>query len=154
MQVQNYSEKSFVVLGKTENYTDELTKLGGKFNEKLKCGPAWVYYLDPLGKNKKKVENFINKCKVAKQAKTSQKTLINSANTKHFINYIKNYMTDGEIYDIEELSEACFIDMKAWGRLEYDDSKNGIIIIDEKYIKCVSHIDADDSDDEIVVSLL
>ena len=44
MEVQDYTEKSIVVIGeKTKDNKEGLIKLGGKFNEKLKVGPGWIF---------------------------------------------------------------------------------------------------------------
>ena len=60
MLIQTYSDKSFVVLGDTKPYRNELYALGGKFNANLiingeKSG-AWIFSL----KNRERVEKFIN----------------------------------------------------------------------------------------------
>ena len=44
MEVQDYTEKSIVVIGeKTKDNKEGLIKLGGKFNAKLKVGPGWIF---------------------------------------------------------------------------------------------------------------
>jgi hypothetical protein len=57
MEVQDYTEKSIVVIGeKTKDYKDGLLKLGGKFNAKLKVGPGWVFPKT----EKERVLKFVN----------------------------------------------------------------------------------------------
>jgi hypothetical protein len=41
--VSNYTEKSVVVTGDTISHSNELKKLGGKYNPKLKTGPGWIF---------------------------------------------------------------------------------------------------------------
>lgn len=47
LQVKNYSEKSFVVLGETKEHKEKLKELGGRFNKFLKVkGKAvegWIF---------------------------------------------------------------------------------------------------------------
>lgn len=55
MNIEDYTEKSFVVFGETKNFKDMLKELGGKFNSNLKVGPGWIF----SKANKEKVENWI-----------------------------------------------------------------------------------------------
>jgi hypothetical protein len=43
INITEYSEKSFVVRGDIENITEELTNLGGKFNNRLRGGEGWIF---------------------------------------------------------------------------------------------------------------
>lgn len=57
MEVQDYTEKSIVVIGeKTKDNKEGLIKLGGKFNAKLKVGPGWVFPKT----EKERVLKFVN----------------------------------------------------------------------------------------------
>ena len=53
MNIQDYSEKSFVVYGNdTKKYKEDIKKLGGRFNSNLKdIGPGWIF----SNKNREKV---------------------------------------------------------------------------------------------------
>ena len=56
--VWNYSPKSFAVTGKdTKSYRESLMRIGGKFNERLTCGPGWIFSL----KHKDAVIGLVNK---------------------------------------------------------------------------------------------
>jgi len=55
MNIEDYTEKSFVVFGETKNFKDILKELGGKFNSNLKVGPGWIF----SKANKEKVENWM-----------------------------------------------------------------------------------------------
>ena len=43
INVEKYSEKSFVIYGNTKEYKDKIKELGGKFNSNLKVGPGWIF---------------------------------------------------------------------------------------------------------------
>lgn len=43
VNIVDYSEKAFAVIGQTKPIKDELRGLGGKFNANLKCGPGWIF---------------------------------------------------------------------------------------------------------------
>ena len=55
--VESYTEKSFVVLGNTKPHKDNIKKLGGKWNSKLRDNKmGWIF---PISK-KQSVEEYIN----------------------------------------------------------------------------------------------
>lgn len=43
INIESYSEKSFVIYGNTKEYKDKIKELGGKFNSNLKVGPGWIF---------------------------------------------------------------------------------------------------------------
>lgn len=43
LQLIEYSEKAFAVIGNTKEFKDTLKKLGGKFNSRLSCGAGWIF---------------------------------------------------------------------------------------------------------------
>lgn len=45
IQVINYSEKSFALVGNTKPKRQLLKQLGGRFNPKLRCGAGWIFSL-------------------------------------------------------------------------------------------------------------
>ena len=55
MEIIDYSNKSFAVIGDTYQYKDELKELGGKWNSELLCGKGWIF---PLSR-KEEVVRFI-----------------------------------------------------------------------------------------------
>ena len=55
LKLRDYSDKSFVVQGKTHNYRVDLKTLGGKYNPNLEGGPGWVFELS----RKKDILNYI-----------------------------------------------------------------------------------------------
>lgn len=54
--IEKYSEKSFVVRGKTFKYKDKLIEVGGKWNPNLKGGKGWIFPLTKLEEVKKVVD--------------------------------------------------------------------------------------------------
>ena len=56
MNIEDYTEKSFVVFGETKFFKETLKELGGKYNGNLKVGPGWIFSKN----NKEKVEQWIN----------------------------------------------------------------------------------------------
>lgn len=45
VQIVDYSEKSFAIIGNTKPIKDTLKELGGRFNFKLNCGAGWIFPL-------------------------------------------------------------------------------------------------------------
>jgi len=43
VQLVDYSDKSFAVIGETKAIKDTLKELGGRFNMYLKCGAGWIF---------------------------------------------------------------------------------------------------------------
>jgi hypothetical protein len=43
IQIVDYSEKSFAIIGDTKPIKDLLKVLGGRFNFKLSCGAGWIF---------------------------------------------------------------------------------------------------------------
>lgn len=52
-----YSEKSYAVLGDTKILKDALKKLGGKYNSRLACGPGWIFPKTKYNSIKKTLEH-------------------------------------------------------------------------------------------------
>ena len=43
IQIIDYSEKAFAVIGDTKPIKDALRELGGRFNARLSCGAGWIF---------------------------------------------------------------------------------------------------------------
>lgn len=41
--IEDYTEKSFVIRGSTEQYKKDIKTLGGKWNPRLRDGPGWIF---------------------------------------------------------------------------------------------------------------
>ena len=59
LTVEEYTAKSVVVQGDTRKYKEDLKKLGGKYNGRLKNGPGWIF---PKS-SESDIQAFINKGK-------------------------------------------------------------------------------------------
>ncbi len=53
VNIIDYSEKAIAVIGDTKPIKDKLKELGGKWNNKLSCGPGWIF-------SKKRMEEVVN----------------------------------------------------------------------------------------------
>lgn len=43
LELIDYSEKSFAIIGETKPLKEKMSKLGGSFNGRLSCGPGWIF---------------------------------------------------------------------------------------------------------------
>lgn len=43
VEIVDYSEKAFAVIGNTKEIKDSLKELGGRFNSRLTCGAGWIF---------------------------------------------------------------------------------------------------------------
>lgn len=57
LQIEPYSQLSIVVRGDTRIYKEDLKKLGGKYNSRLKGGPGWIF----PNRFKHTIESYIHK---------------------------------------------------------------------------------------------
>lgn len=70
INIIDYSEKAFAVVGDTKSVKDDLKRLGGRFNGKLSCGAGWIF----SNKSREAVEKFISSGEVAERVKTERET--------------------------------------------------------------------------------
>lgn len=56
IEIVDYSEKAFVVIGDTKPIKDELKAMGGRFNFRLSCGAGWIF---SKAKSYDEVKSFI-----------------------------------------------------------------------------------------------
>ena len=71
IHIENYTEKSFVVLGDTKPHKDNIKKLGGKWNSRLRDNKmGWIF---PMSK-KESVEEYISDFKKTGELKQIQGT--------------------------------------------------------------------------------
>lgn len=52
IEIVDYSEKSFAVIGETKKIKETLKELGGSFNMRLSCGAGWIFSKGRLNKVK------------------------------------------------------------------------------------------------------
>jgi hypothetical protein len=55
IKIEDYTDYCIVVQGDTRKYKEDLKKLGGKYNGRLKNGPGWIF----SKKNRYDIESFI-----------------------------------------------------------------------------------------------
>lgn len=55
IQIVDYSDRAFAVIGETKPIKESLKALGGRFNPRLKCGAGWIF----SNKRREKVEQFV-----------------------------------------------------------------------------------------------
>lgn len=58
LNIIDYSEKAFAVVGDTKPVKDKLSDLGGSFNARLKCGPGWIFSKKRLDAVQKFLQNL------------------------------------------------------------------------------------------------
>ena len=116
INIIDYSEKAFAVVGDTKAVKDDLKKLGGRFNAKLSCGCGWIF----SNKVRQDVERFISSGKVAERVRTERKA---PAEGSQFVEWLNEFggskyavgavKLGGEYYLIEKPSidnKFCFHD--------------------------------------------
>ena len=57
LNINDYTEKSFVVRGDTMSYKNELKMMGGKWNSRLKDGAGWIFPKTKKNEVKQFIEN-------------------------------------------------------------------------------------------------
>jgi len=57
LKIEYYSDKSFAVIGETKPVKEDLKKLGGKWNSRLKCGPGWIFPMERETDVREYIEN-------------------------------------------------------------------------------------------------
>lgn len=56
INIIDYSERAFAVIGDTKPIKDKLYNLGGKFNKNLSCGPGWIFSKNRLDQVQKALQ--------------------------------------------------------------------------------------------------
>jgi hypothetical protein len=100
MNIEDYTEKSFVVFGETKNFKDNLKELGGKYNSNLKVGPGWVFSKS----NKDKVEQWISSLSTTSFPKIKQDDSEFSVN-KMMNEYSSKIFNIDEEFDLKNMNE-------------------------------------------------
>lgn len=116
INIIDYSEKAFAVVGDTKAVKDDLKRLGGRFNAKLSCGCGWIF----SNKVRQDVERFISSGEVAEMVRKDRKA---PAEGSQFTQWLKEFggskyavgavRLDGGYYLIEKPSidnKFCFSD--------------------------------------------
>lgn len=69
INIIEYSERAFAVVGDTKAVKDALKKMGGSFNSKLSCGAGWIF----SNKKREEVEKFIASGEVTEAVRKDRK---------------------------------------------------------------------------------
>ena len=69
INIIDYSERAFAVVGDTKAVKDALKKMGGSFNSKLSCGAGWIF----SNKKRAEVEKFIASGEVTEAVRKDRK---------------------------------------------------------------------------------
>lgn len=69
INIIDYSERAFAVVGNTKVVKDALKKMGGSFNSKLSCGAGWIF----SNKKRAEVEKFIASGEVTEAVRKDRK---------------------------------------------------------------------------------
>ena len=99
-----YSEKAIVVRGEsTKKYIDQLTQLGGKYNDHLRGGAGWIF----SKKSEVKVKQFIASRGNEKVKNKDDDNLIESDNFSDLLNEIKERFDSVDLsYRLKFISEV------------------------------------------------
>lgn len=85
INIIEYSEKAFAVVGDTKAVKEQLKKMGGRFNAKLSCGAGWIF----SNKSRKDVENFIQSGEVIAAVTADRKSLTSGGD--QFVQWLEEY---------------------------------------------------------------
>ena len=85
INIIEYSERSFAVVGDTKAVKDALKKMGGSFNRRLSCGAGWIF----SNKKREEVERFINSDEVTERVNAERKT---PKEGQKFVDWLNEYL--------------------------------------------------------------
>lgn len=85
INIIEYSEKAFAVVGDTRAVKDSLKKMGGRFNNKLSCGAGWIF----SNKSREAVEQFIQSGEVIAAVNADRKKQTSGGD--QFVKWLEEY---------------------------------------------------------------
>lgn len=85
INIIEYSEKAFAVVGDTKAVKDALKKMGGSFNSRLSCGCGWIF----SNKKREQVEAFLN----GQGAATAKAAETKTEKSNKFTQWLDEYFT-------------------------------------------------------------
>ena len=96
INIIDYSDKAFAVVGDTKAVKDSLKKMGGRFNSKLSCGCGWIF----SNKMREEVERFISSGEVTERVRAERKS---PAEGSQFVSWLNEFLSscsksDNEYY--------------------------------------------------------
>ena len=89
INIIDYSERAFAVVGDTKAVKDALKKMGGSFNSKLSCGAGWIF----SNKKREEVERFIQSGEVAEAVSRDRKAQTKGG--EQFLKWLDEYIEAG-----------------------------------------------------------
>ena len=103
--LENYSEKSFVILGDTKPHKEHLKKLGGKWNSRLKDGKmGWVFTMSKKELIEKYITNYKETGKISEiEIQSYNKSKMFSMSQKDLENILKRLeKLEQEVLDLRQ----------------------------------------------------
>ena len=94
INIIDYSEKAFAVVGDTKAVKDSLKKMGGRFNAKLSCGCGWIF----SNKMREEVEKFISSGEVTERVRAERKSPTEGS---QFVSWLNEYLTICDKSDVD-----------------------------------------------------
>ena len=93
INIIDYSDKAFAVVGDTKSVKDDLKKMGGRFNSKLSCGCGWIF----SNKMRGEVERFISSGEVTERVNAEGKT---ASKGSQFVEWLNEFagQADNDYY--------------------------------------------------------
>ena len=94
INIIDYSEKAFAVVGDTKAVKESLKKMGGRFNGKLSCGAGWIF----SNKMREEVERFISSGEVTERVRAERKSTTDGS---QFVSWLNEYLTICDKSDVD-----------------------------------------------------
>ena len=94
INIIDYSEKAFAVVGDTKAVKESLKKMGGRFNGKLSCGAGWIF----SNKMREEVERFISSGEVTERVRQERNT---PAEGSQFVSWLNEFLTTCDKSDVD-----------------------------------------------------
>jgi len=95
INIIDYSDKAFAVVGDTKAVKEELKKMGGRFNSKLSCGCGWIF----SNKMREEVETFISSGVVTGKVIAERKRT--SGEGTQFVDWLNEFLSIADGFDRE-----------------------------------------------------
>ena len=94
INIIDYSEKAFAVVGDTKAVKESLKKMGGRFNGKLSCGAGWIF----SNKMREEVERFISSGEVTERVRQERNT---PAEGSQFVAWLNEFLATCDKSDVD-----------------------------------------------------
>ena len=143
ININTYTDKSFVVRGDTKEYKEELKNLSGKWNSNLKGGSGWIFsnihkdkvqnWISNLQEKKTELETYDeNKIISVRLYKYSEKSFVVRGDTKEIKDTFKEFGGKWNS-NLKDGGGWIFSNNKKDKVIEWLDNNNNIILEDEFY---------------------